>query len=123
MKTPYVCRNEKTLGTTTCHPEDGESSARRRTPDEGSMYCACATAKRKQMQRPFSRHESTASCLQALPRIATSRVIAVEAHARTASPEIPPSAARTPRHIRRSEEHTSELQSQSNLVCRLLLEK
>src|SRR2546427_8061571 len=27
-----------------------------------------------------------------------------------------------PRHLR-SEEHTSELQSQSNLVCRLLLEK
>src|SRR2546430_7471667 len=27
------------------------------------------------------------------------------------------------RHILRSEEHTSELQSQSNLVCRLLLEK
>src|SRR2546430_4406235 len=26
-------------------------------------------------------------------------------------------------HQRRSEEHTSELQSQSNLVCRLLLEK
>src|SRR2546430_10969409 len=29
---------------------------------------------------------------------------------------------RNPDHIR-SEEHTSELQSQSNLVCRLLLEK
>src|SRR2546430_17047438 len=28
-----------------------------------------------------------------------------------------------PFDIRRSEEHTSELQSQSNLVCRLLLEK
>src|SRR2546430_12609686 len=28
----------------------------------------------------------------------------------------------TPRARRRSEEHTSELQSQSNLVCRLLLE-
>src|SRR2546430_11414320 len=28
-----------------------------------------------------------------------------------------------PQHIGRSEEHTSELQSQSNLVCRLLLEK
>src|SRR5256886_13674021 len=27
------------------------------------------------------------------------------------------------RHFSRSEEHTSELQSQSNLVCRLLLEK
>src|SRR2546427_9006779 len=26
-------------------------------------------------------------------------------------------------HLYRSEEHTSELQSQSNLVCRLLLEK
>src|SRR2546430_12696019 len=28
-----------------------------------------------------------------------------------------------PAHYVRSEEHTSELQSQSNLVCRLLLEK
>src|SRR2546430_4558351 len=27
------------------------------------------------------------------------------------------------RHEQRSEEHTSELQSQSNIVCRLLLEK
>src|SRR5256886_13370073 len=34
---------------------------------------------------------------------------------------LPPSAFR--RHATRSEEHTSELQSQSNLVCRLLLEK
>src|SRR5688572_32517790 len=32
-------------------------------------------------------------------------------------------ARRPPRHDSRSEEHTSELQSQSNLVCRLLLEK
>src|SRR2546430_4379083 len=31
--------------------------------------------------------------------------------------------ARSPTRCRRSEEHTSELQSQSNLVCRLLLEK
>src|SRR2546430_11101312 len=30
---------------------------------------------------------------------------------------------RHPLAVRRSEEHTSELQSQSNLVCRLLLEK
>src|SRR2546427_8672264 len=29
----------------------------------------------------------------------------------------------TPQAEKRSEEHTSELQSQSNLVCRLLLEK
>src|SRR2546430_12329898 len=33
------------------------------------------------------------------------------------------SLAQRIRRIRRSEEHTSELQSQSNLVCRLLLEK
>src|SRR2546430_11754779 len=32
-------------------------------------------------------------------------------------------SARFARRIFRSEEHTSELQSQSNLVCRLLLEK
>src|SRR2546430_5989875 len=33
------------------------------------------------------------------------------------------SAPRSPTCTHRSEEHTSELQSQSNLVCRLLLEK
>src|SRR5256885_6266743 len=32
-------------------------------------------------------------------------------------------AARVRRHLDRSEEHTSELQSPCNLVCRLLLEK
>src|SRR5688572_31747779 len=34
-----------------------------------------------------------------------------------------PRAGAPPRRCTRSEEHTSELQSQSNLVCRLLLEK
>src|SRR5688572_32787679 len=34
-----------------------------------------------------------------------------------------PQGRRPGGHRRRSEEHTSELQSQSNLVCRLLLEK
>src|SRR2546430_12048409 len=45
-------------------------------------------------------------------------------------PEAPRAAIRNPPRFdrrlpdsRRSEEHTSELQSQSNLVCRLLLEK
>src|SRR2546427_9621390 len=32
-------------------------------------------------------------------------------------------SAHVAHHLGRSEEHTSELQSQSNLVCRLLLEK
>src|SRR2546430_3450521 len=35
----------------------------------------------------------------------------------------PPGPHRRGGHTRRSEEHTSELQSQSNLVCRLLLGK
>src|SRR2546427_5252783 len=36
---------------------------------------------------------------------------------------IAPRRARNAGSMKRSEEHTSELQSQSNLVCRLLLEK
>src|SRR6476660_10044084 len=35
----------------------------------------------------------------------------------------PPVPGRSPRSARRSEEHTSELQSPDHLVCRLLLEK
>src|SRR5258706_5574174 len=43
---------------------------------------------------------------------------------RKASHEAPPFPPRNPRKPgRRSEEHTSELQSLTNLVCRLLLEK
>src|SRR5690606_41996139 len=44
----------------------------------------------------------------------------------TASPDPPadlPVSTGTPGHRARSEEHTSELQSRENLVCRLLLEK
>src|SRR2546426_3402460 len=39
------------------------------------------------------------------------------------TPPRPPDAHGTPRRAGRSEEHTSELQSPCNLVCRLLLEK
>src|SRR2546430_10550900 len=39
------------------------------------------------------------------------------------SPTASPSPAPMSAEVGRSEEHTSELQSQSNLVCRLLLEK
>src|SRR5438034_8215606 len=42
------------------------------------------------------------------------------AHCRVSSTRV---AARTARLASRSEEHTSELQSHSDLVCRLLLEK
>src|SRR5207302_9813968 len=39
------------------------------------------------------------------------------------SPAIPETESKAPRRRARSEEHTSELQSRENLVCRLLLEK
>src|SRR2546430_12232413 len=42
---------------------------------------------------------------------------------RCCQPPLPRDEAHLERQRRRSEEHTSELQSQSNLVCRLLLEK
>src|SRR5438093_4522278 len=42
---------------------------------------------------------------------------------RTMSRRLAPMARRTPISRVRSEEHTSELQSLTNLVCRLLLEK
>src|SRR2546430_8584999 len=46
---------------------------------------------------------------------------AAHRHGRQAQRE--PAMAQRPVEAGRSEEHTSELQSQSNLVCRLLLEK
>src|SRR5256886_8604031 len=42
---------------------------------------------------------------------------------RTSVIRLSPTTASRDQRARRSEEHTSELQSQSNLVCRLLLEK
>src|SRR2546430_9714951 len=42
---------------------------------------------------------------------------------RRGGPDVSPYAAPARAEDLRSEEHTSELQSQSNLVCRLLLEK
>src|SRR5438270_4920352 len=47
----------------------------------------------------------------------------VGASIRTADPAAHRSVAHCGGPCQRSEEHTSELQSQSNLVCRLLLEK
>src|SRR5438477_7605240 len=47
----------------------------------------------------------------------------VEASARTAAAALASSARRRTKASVRSEEHTSELQSHVNLVCRLLLEK
>src|SRR5688572_31324161 len=67
----------------------------------------------------------TLSLHDALP-ISSERLFAAPSHPYTRAllSAIPvPDPKREKRRILRSEEHTSELQSQSNLVCRLLLEK
>src|SRR5688572_32467506 len=52
------------------------------------------------------------------------RTLALEQSRAKSTPRIPNGSASSPTNTKsRSEEHTSELQSQSNLVCRLLLEK
>src|SRR2546430_13273190 len=60
-------------------------------------------------------------------RIGTARPVHGRRRARAGPIRTTPGGAgergRAPRERIRSEEHTSELQSQSNLVCRLLLEK
>src|SRR5256886_13573961 len=53
----------------------------------------------------------------------TGRFVSVGQPCRGVSVRIAPPREDTPEDTTRSEEHTSELQSQSNLVCRLLLEK
>src|SRR2546427_7972894 len=53
----------------------------------------------------------------------TSMPCSVTTYGRRASHALTPAVRRDATRHGRSEEHTSELQSQSNLVCRLLLEK
>src|SRR5436309_7075802 len=65
--------------------------------------------------------------LHSFPTRRSSDLSATARHGRSATPPVatvrrPSSPRRAPR-ARRSEEHTSELQSRENLVCRLLLEK
>src|SRR5690242_21522795 len=50
-------------------------------------------------------------------------VVPVPSHPRVGPAGAPGRAGPRPARARRSEEHTSELQSHVNLVCRLLLEK
>src|SRR5688572_32535164 len=63
--------------------------------------------------------------VRAAPRAAWPRAAASSAptSTRSTTPHRARAASSTRLQVTRSEEHTSELQSQSNLVCRLLLEK
>src|SRR2546427_8277146 len=63
---------------------------------------------------PFPPRALVAALAAVLPTLASVPALAQQAASPSQSPDVPEA---------RSEEHTSELQSQSNLVCRLLLEK
>src|SRR2546430_9299485 len=54
-------------------------------------------------------------------RLGSGELLAADPH--VAREQLPAERGVEPQAETRSEEHTSELQSQSNLVCRLLLEK
>src|SRR2546430_4205151 len=56
-------------------------------------------------------------------RLDARRLEAVQRHLRLVHEQQVAGLDRAAQRLLRSEEHTSELQSQSNLVCRLLLEK
>src|SRR2546430_9439690 len=65
-----------------------------------------------------SRWPCSAQCTSNIGDLAGMRMYSVRVGTMSSS-----QARWTKARVRRSEEHTSELQSQSNLVCRLLLEK
>src|SRR2546427_2508300 len=71
---------------------------------------------------PFGVSTSSDNVRSTTPRGGCSSVES-SVYARSASAAATTARARTAGRKWRSEEHTSELQSQSNLVCRLLLEK
>src|SRR2546430_8803148 len=79
------------------------------------------------MRTPELRAASTTMRLATEPRIVkfpdSVDAIATSSHARVGSASCGTIGLNTSTAGTRSEEHTSELQSQSNLVCRLLLEK
>src|SRR2546427_9035042 len=69
---------------------------------------------------------ATTIAVSRLPSTRVGRSASKAGDVRTASGARPVTRARAREYLKkwtRSEEHTSELQSQSNLVCRLLLEK
>src|SRR5690606_40403877 len=74
----------------------------------------------------LSRTSSAHPCLAAAAPVIAARATRPGQHRRRRSPPppCPPATSISCRcSARRSEEHTSELQSRENLVCRLLLEK
>src|SRR2546430_3387357 len=71
----------------------------------------------------LSLHDALPICAQAVQQLLQRRQVEDVLQALAVRLENHGERAVAARDLQRSEEHTSELQSQSNLVCRLLLEK
>src|SRR2546426_7776654 len=87
-----------------------------RRPPRSTLF-PYTTLFRSPRPRDGDRHE------RAIGRPGRLRCPAGLAAGRRAAREVRSRCGTRPRHQARSEEHTSELQSPCNLVCRLLLEK
>src|SRR2546430_8717502 len=77
----------------------------------GPNFATSASSEARLFLRSSSCHDSMRQVLEIDHQIVTGRVVAGDQRRASVAASL------------RSEEHTSELQSQSNLVCRLLLEK
>src|SRR2546421_8474201 len=77
---------------------------------------------RRGVAAQHDRHGHLLSALRHLPPVGRSHLVALPVH-RELAPADHLDAVHTDVADARSEEHTSELQSRSDLVCRLLLEK
>src|SRR2546427_5333964 len=86
-----------------------------RRPPRSTLFPYTTLFRSRRRSAAISRFRTASSCRDA-------RRISADARRPSPSTSSPPIST-TPGPSDRSEEHTSELQSQSNLVCRLLLEK
>src|SRR5688572_21853008 len=113
---------KRTEGKKSGHGKENYMWSRSTTPEERASACAKSSRARRRGQLPGFR-VATQPADDSLQRLSA---CATAARARR---HIGKRARRVDRgrkrrlRMKRSEEHTSELQSQSNLVCRLLLEK
>src|SRR2546430_5928763 len=95
-----------------------------RRPPRSTLF-PYTTLFRSEFQRLFPRGEAADLQLTLLPLLLPPGTAAAGARDQAAVRRLRDlsSTASDPKADARSEEHTSELQSQSNIVCRLLLEK
>src|SRR3712207_7291462 len=93
-----------------------------RRPPRSTLFPSTTLFRSGTARRPPDPTNAPAQSVARLARLAGGSVLPAGPGGRRRLLRFPFPAARSPR-ARRSEEHTSELQSRQYLVCRLLLEK